>query len=362
MNSIQSLQTLGQSIWLDYISRSLLTSGELSRFISLGVTGVTSNPSIFQKSFCETGDYDSAIKAIVKSKPNIDTPSLYERLAIEDIQTAANLLLPIYNSTSGTDGFVSFEVSPHLSNSTQDTILEARRLWKLINQPNLMIKVPATPEGIPAIEVLISEGINVNATLIFSLAQYDSVAMAYIRGLNKNPHPEKTASVASFFISRIDTAIDKLLEKAGTPEASNLSGKSAIACAKIVYRRLNEIFYGPLFEQQHKLGANVQKIVWGSTGTKNPKYSDVIYVEEIIGRDTTNTIPMNTLKAFIDHGKPRLSLMENVKQSESDLAKLKNFNIDLNQVTDQLLKEGVLAFVQAYDQLITSLKERSRLS
>jgi transaldolase len=360
MNSIQKLNTFGQSIWLDYISRGLLKTGELSQLISQGVTGVTSNPSIFQKSFCETGDYDSAIMALKTSKPNIETTDLYERLAIEDIQAASDILLPVYQSTSGIDGFVSFEVSPHLSAQTRDTIEEARRLWKLINRPNLMIKVPATPEGIPAIETLISEGINVNATLIFSLVQFDSVAMAYIRGLEKNAQPEKVASVASFFVSRIDTAIDKLLEKSGSPEAEYFCGKSAVACAKIAYHRLNEIFYGPFFAKQRNRGARVQKMVWGSTGTKNPKYSDVIYVEEIIGPETINTIPMATLKAFLDHGKPRLSLKKDVSQSESDLIKLKLFNIDLNQITDQLIKEGVLAFVQAYDQLIASLKEKSR--
>jgi transaldolase len=362
MNSIQNLRKLGQSIWLDYISRSLLTGGELKNLLNQGVTGLTSNPSIFQKSFCETTDYDAAIKTILKSQPNIEIPALYEKLAIEDIQTAADYLRPIYDSTHGTDGFVSLEVSPLLSSKTQETLIEAKRLWKLVNRPNLMIKVPATPEGIPAIEALITQGINVNATLIFSLEQYEQVAMAYIRGLEKNSSPDKVSSVASFFISRIDTVVDKSLEKAGTAESRNLCGKSAVACAKLVYRRMNQIFYGKPFEQQKSRGAKVQKLVWGSTGTKNPKYSDVIYVEEIIGPDTINTIPMNTLKAFIDHGKPRLSLTEDVNIAETDLSRLKQYNIDLNQVTDQLLKDGVLAFVQAYEQLLDSLKGRCKLS
>jgi transaldolase len=362
MNSIHSLQKLGQSVWLDYISRSLLTSGELKHLQTDGVTGVTSNPSIFQKSFCETTDYDSAIKAILKSQPNLDVPGIYEKLAIEDIQAAADSLRPIYESTQGVDGFVSLEVSPLLSAHTQGTLTEAQRLWKLVNRPNLMIKVPATPEGVPAIEALIAQGINVNATLIFSLSQYEQVAMAYIRGLEKNPSPGKVASVASFFISRIDTVIDKSLENVGTPEGLGMCGKSAVACAKLVYRRLNEIFYSKPFEKQKSRGAKVQKLVWGSTGTKNPKYSDVIYVEEIIGPDTINTIPMTTLKAFMDHGKPRLSLVEEVQTAETNLSKLRQYNIDLNKVTDQLLKDGVLAFVQSYEQLLDSLKGRCKLS
>jgi transaldolase len=361
MNSIQSLQTLGQSIWLDFISRGLITIGDLKKLISEGVRGVTSNPSIFQKSFCETSDYNSAISAIIKSRPNLNIEAVYEKLAIEDIQNAADLLKPVYDSTGGTDGFVSLEVSPKLSSLTSETVKDAQRLWKLVARPNLMVKVPATKEGIPAIETLISRGININATLIFSLAQYEEVAKAYIRGLENNPKPAGVASVASYFISRIDTAIDKSLEKTGTPEALKLQGKAAIACAKIAYAGLNKIFYGKAFEKQKSRGAKVQKMVWGSTGTKNPKYSDVIYVEEIIGPDTINTIPMPTLKAFMDHGKPRLSLNEGLDQAQKDLAALKNYNIDLNNVTDQLLAEGLIAFVQAYDQLLASLAGRCKI-
>jgi transaldolase len=356
MNSIKILHNLGQSIWLDYISRSLLTGGELKNLLDEGVTGVTSNPSIFQKSFTETKDYDKAIKSILKSRPDISTAELYEKLAVEDIQAAADCLREVFDTTQGADGFVSFEVSPHLADRTEETVKEARRLWNLVDRPNLMIKVPATPEGIPAIETLIAGGINVNATLIFSRAQYERVALAYIRGLEKSLNPEKVASVASFFVSRIDSAVDKELEKAGTTEALDLRGKSAIASAKTVYQSLNNIFYGKTFEKQKKRGGKVQKMVWGSTGTKNPAYSDVIYVEEIIGPDTINTIPMTTLKAFLDHGKPRLSLKENISQAAVDLAKLGQFKIDFNSLTDQLLKEGVLAFVNAYDQLLESLE------
>jgi transaldolase len=362
MNPIQSLQKYGQSIWLDLISRSLLTSGELKKLIDQGVTGVTSNPSIFQKSICETNDYDKAIKDVLNSQPGIDVSVLYEKLALEDIRMAADVLRPIYDFSGGTDGFVSLEVSPHLSALTERTISEAQRLWKLIDRPNLMIKVPATPEGIPAVEALIAQGINVNATLIFSVSQYNDVAFAYIRGLEGNPDPQHVASVASFFVSRIDTMVDKALEKSGSPEALGLRGKAAVACAKIVYRKFNEVFYGHPFETQKNRGGRVQKLVWGSTGTKNSKYSDVIYVEEIIGPDTINTIPLATLKAFLDHGKPRLSILEEVQEAENTLNALGKLNLNLNAVTAQLLKEGVLAFTQAYDQMLDSLRGRCEIT
>jgi transaldolase len=361
MNSIQLLNQLGQSIWLDYISRHLLESGELKFLINEGISGLTSNPSIFQKSICETHDYDAAIKNNLALQPNINMRDLYEKLAIEDIQVTADYLRPIYDSTQGTDGFVSLEVSPHLSDQTQNTIAEARRLWNVVNRPNLMIKVPATPEGIPAVEALIAQGINVNATLIFSLSQYEQVAMAYIKGLEKNTSPGKVSSVASFFISRIDTAIDKALEKVATPEALALQGKAAISSAKVVYKQFNNIFYGDNFKISRSRGGKVQKLVWGSTGTKNPRYSDVIYVEELIGPDTLNTIPMATLKSFLSYGQPCLTLQEDIKSAESNLLNLKQFNIDLDKVTDQLLMEGVSAFVQADNQVINSLTGQCKL-
>jgi len=360
MNSIQLLQKQGAAVWLDFISRDLINNGELKNLIAQGVTGVTSNPSIFQKAMCEPGAYDEPLARTRRACPGLDTEALYEKLAIHTIQMAADELTEVYNATGGADGYVSLEVSPRLSASTERTIQEARKLWKEVDRPNLMIKVPATPEGLPAIEALIAEGINVNATLIFSLQQYTEVAQAYIRGLARNPQPAKVASVASYFVSRIDTAVDKVLEKNGSAEALALRGKTAVACCKIAYRRLNEIFYGQSFAEQRKRGARVQKMVWGSTGTKNPQYSDVLYVEEIIGRDTTNTIPMPTLKAFLDHGKVRNSITEQVAEAEQNLAALKKLNINLDAVTDQLLKEGVTAFVQAYDQLIESLQRKTQ--
>lgn len=361
MNPIKDMHKYGQSIWLDLISRSLLTSGELKSLIDQGVTGVTSNPSIFQKSIGETSDYEAPINSILAKQPGLDAYSLYEILAIEDIQMAADALRPIYDSTDGTDGFVSLEVSPHLSADTAKTVSEAQRLWDTVNRPNLMIKVPATPEGIPAVEALISRGINVNATLIFSVDQYAEVANAYIRGLKANPTPAKVASVASFFVSRLDTAVDKLLDKNGSDEALRLRGKSAVALTKIVYKKFNEIFSGAEFAALKAKGGKIQKMVWGSTGTKNPAYSDVLYVEEIIGKDSINTIPMATLKAYLDHGKARNSIVENVAEAEKTLDSLKQFGIDLNAVTDQLLSEGVVAFVKAFDQMLDSLKIKYNL-
>jgi transaldolase len=360
MNNIHALHILGQSVWLDLISRGLLSGGELKTLIDQGVTGVTSNPSIFQKAIGETEDYAAAIASILKTQPQIDIHALYEKLAIEDIQAAADLLRPVYDSHPGADGFVSLEVSPHLSSQTTSTVSEARRLWQAVNRPNLLIKVPATPAGIPAIEELTAAGINVNATLIFSLSQYTEVAHAYLRGLNALPQVGRVASVASFFVSRIDTAVDNLLDKTGSPAAAGLKGRTAIACAKLVYQRFNRIFYAAPFEPLKKRGARVQKIVWGSTGTKNPLYSDVLYMNEIIGPDTINTVPMATLKAFLDHGQARPSLLEDVSASERVLAALPQFGIDLDKVTDQLLQEGVQNFVQAYDRMLDSLQGRMK--
>jgi transaldolase len=358
MNNIQGLQTIGQSIWLDFISRSLLSGGGLQKLVDDGITGVTSNPSIFQKAIGESKDYDDLIAKILKAQPAIAIPALYEKLAVEDIQMAADVLSPVYDITDGKDGFVSLEVSPHLSAQTEATVKDARRLWKLVDRPNLMIKVPATPEGLPAIQTLISEGINVNATLIFSFAQYEAVAKAYIAGLEKNQQPEKVASVASFFVSRIDTAVDKLLEKNHTPAALALRGKIAVACCKVVYARLAKIFSGRRFEKQAARGARVQKMVWGSTGTKNPAYPDVLYVDEIIGPETINTLPTATLKAFLEHGQVSPSLIDDIPGAKKQIATLKKLDIDLDAVTDQLIKEGVQAFVVSFDQMLDSLAAR----
>jgi transaldolase len=358
MNNIQALKAYGQSIWLDFISRGLLDSGELKNLVDQGVTGVTSNPSIFQKSICETHDYDNLLTSVQKAQPQADVQQIYEKMAVEDIQMACDVLRPVYDSTDGADGFVSFEVSPHLAHDTSTTISEAQRLWKLVSRPNLMIKVPATPEGIPAVEALVRQGLNINITLIFSLKQYQDTAQAYMRGLEGVPNPRRVASVASFFVSRIDTAVDKLLEKNGGEEALALRGKIAVDCSRLIYRDFSQIFYSAPFEKMRSQGARVQKIVWGSTGTKNPKYSDVLYLDEIIGPDTINTVPMATLKAFLDHGRPQQTITKDVDRAEKEIKSLSKLGVDLNAVTTQLENEGVAAFSQAFDQMIESLKGR----
>src|SRR5688572_12799531 len=284
MNPLKELLAQGQSIWLDYMRRNLIRTGELKRLIGEdGIRGVTSNPTIFEKAMAGSTDYDDAIRAILAGEPKIDVGSLYERLAVEDIQMAADILRPVYDETGGADGFVSLEVSPHLAHDTQGTIAEAKRLRATVDRPNVMIKVPATPEGIPAIETLTAEGVNINVTLMFSMAHYEAVARAYVQGLERCADPSKVASVASFFVSRVDTVADKALEAIGTHEAKALLGKIAIANSKVVYRRFLEIFHGEGFASLRQRGARVQRPLWASTGTKNPAYSDVLYVENLIG-------------------------------------------------------------------------------
>jgi transaldolase len=358
MNNIQILQRYGAAIWLDFISRSLISSGELQRYLDLGVTGVTSNPSIFQKSICESHDYDGLIQQAQKSQRPVAITALYEDIAVGDIQAAADALKPVFERSEGYDGFVSLEVSPDLAYQRDKTVEDASRLWRIVNRPNLMVKIPATLEGLPAIRKLTAEGINVNATLIFSPERYAAVAEAYIAGLEENREPHKVASVASFFVSRIDTAVDRLLEKKASPGALALRGKIAVACAKMAYKQLDELFFGDRFERQRKRGARLQRMVWGSTGTKNSAYSDVLYVDEIIGPDTTNTAPIATIKAFLDHGRPRLSVLEGLEEAADSIAALKKYGIDLGKVLDQLEKEGVEAFRLAFSQLLDSLKGR----
>ncbi|MBI4301513.1 MAG: bifunctional transaldolase/phosoglucose isomerase [Chloroflexi bacterium] len=362
MNPLKSLQQQGQAIWLDYIRRSLITSGELERMVEEdGLSGMTANPTIFEKAIDGSTDYDDSLHDLIESDPDASAKTLYEKLAVEDIQMVADILRPTYDKTEGLDGFVSLEVSPQIANNTAGTIAEARGLWGKVNRPNLMIKVPATPEGIPAIEALLAEGINVNITLMFSLLHYEAVANAYIRGLHHHPQPRQVASVASFFVSRIDTKVDRALEAVGTPEALALRGKIAIANAKMAYRRFREIFYGELFAPLRQKGARVQRPLWASTGTKNPSYSDVLYIEELIGPDTINTMPPATFDTFRDHGKVRLSLLEGLDEAAERLARLADLDIDLNSITEQLQVEGVDAFGKSLDQLITSIEKKRQI-
>jgi len=360
MNPVQEARRLGQSIWLDYIRRDLITSGELKKLVQSGLSGMTSNPTIFQKAIAQSHDYDEALRAIIKSDPDADIKTIYERLAVEDIQMVADILHPIYDEAGGLDGFVSLECSPRLAYDTDNTIVEARHLWQLVNRPNVLIKVPSTPQGIPAIERLIAEGININVTLMFSLKHYEAVSHAYIRGIAQNPNPSSVASVASFFVSRLDTYVDRELEKMGTREALTLRGKAAIANSKLVYRRFREVFLGEEFAAARERGAHIQRALWGSTSTKNPAYSDVMYVEGLMGPDTVNTVPLETLEAFRNHGQARRTVDKGVKEAEELLGRFKKVGVDLDAITEQLQKDGVKAFADSFDQLLGALEEKRK--
>lgn len=360
MNPIEKVRRLGQSIWLDYIHRNLITSGNLKKLVEDGLRGMTSNPTIFQKAITQGTDYDDALKAILKSNPSADVRTLYDYLTIEDIRMAADILRPVYNATDGLDGLVSLEPSPQLAYDTDGTIAEVRRLWQLVDRPNVMMKVPSTPQGIPAIEMLIAEGININITLMFSVKHYNAVSQAYIRGIAKNPNPQRVASVASFFVSRVDTYVDRDLERIGTEEALAMRGKAAIANSKLVYRRFREVFFGQEFATERKRGARVQRLLWGSTSTKNPAYSEFKYVEGLIGPDTVNTVPLETLGAFCDHGKVYATLEEGMEEAEGQIADLRKIGVDLDAVTEQLQKDGVKAFADSADQLLVALEEKRR--
>ena len=362
MNSLKQLQDCGQSIWLDYIRRDLITSGEFQRLVEEdGVHGVTSNQTIFDKAITAGTAYDDALRLLLLTDPDRDAPTLFESLEIEDLQMAADILRPVYDQTEGADGFVSIEVSPRLAYDTAASIAEAQRLWKAMNRPNLMVKIPSTVAGIEAVEVLIAEGININITLMFSLAHYEAVAQAYLRGLKRNAKPHQVSSVASFFVSRVDTEVDRALQTIGTPEALSLRGEIAIANARVVYRRFREIFLGTSFEEFRSRGARLQRPLWASTGTKNPAFSDVLYVEELIGPHTINTIPPATLNAFRDHGRVQPTLEAGEQDAEQALARLAKLGIDLHAITEKLLADGITAFTHSLDELLSSLKEKRRV-
>ncbi len=359
MNPLRELQKFGQSVWLDYIRRSLITTGELQQLIDVdGLRGVTSNPIIFQKAIAGSQDYDTIIRDAVTKNLHIEANKLFEILAIEDIQLTADILRPIYDATGRADGFVSLELPPQLAYNTEGSLKEAHRLWSLINRPNVMLKVPATPEGIPVIEALIAEGINVNVTLMFSLDHYEAVADAYLRGLERCSSLPQVASVASFFLSRIDSLVDQQLDEISTPEAASLKGKIAIANAKTVYKRFTEKFSGARWKVLVDRGAHAQRVLWASTSTKNPNYSDVMYVEELIGPDTVNTLPPITLNKFRDHGQVSPSLERGIEESEAVLKKLKKIGIELNTITTQLQHNGVTAFLNSYEKVLSTVSEK----
>jgi len=364
-NPLVELQNYGQSVWHDNISRGLLDSGKLQRLIDEdGLRGLTSNPTIFEKAINGSSEYDAPLKSLLAQGKEVK--EIYEALAIEDIQRASDLFRPIFNETAGQDGFVSLEVSPKLAHKTEETIQEARRLWKRVNRPNVMIKVPATPAGIPAIEQLLGEGININITMMFSMDHYIQVAQAYIRGLEileRSARPLTVSSVASFFVSRVDTLVDKLLEErlpkaTSAPkrkEIESLLGKTAIANSRLVYQKFKEIFGRPRFLALKGKGARVQRPLWASTSTKNPNYRDVLYVEELIGPDTVDTMPPATIDAFRDHGKVRPSLEENLEEPKQVFAKLAELGINMDEVTTQLQNDGVKLFADSFDTLMESI-------
>jgi transaldolase len=372
VNPLRKLESLGQSIWIDFIRRDILDSGELLKLIKEdGVSGVTSNPSIFEKAIIESDDYDEAVHRL--SNEGKQAAEIYDALTIEDITNTADLFRPTYEQKEGWDGFVSIEVSPHLAHDTEGTNAEARRLWQAVDRPNVMIKVPATVEGLPAIQQLIGEGININITLLFGLPRYRQVVDAYLSGLeklcNQGKRLDQVASVASFFLSRIDVLVDPILEKIMQDKdhpkselAGRIHGQLAIASAKAAYEIYEEIISSSRFRALALKGARPQCLLWASTSTKNPAYSDLKYIEPLIGPNTINTLPLETLAAYRDHGDPELRLKEGVSNAHWYLENLKELGIELDAVTQKLEDEGVEKFNKAYDLLIKRLGEKKKES
>jgi len=364
-NPLKQLEKFGQSPWLDFIRRTLLSSPEMKRMLAEdGLKGMTSNPTIFEKAIDGSNDYDQQFEQLVAQGKDVD--DIYEALTIQDIQAACDVLRPLYDSSASKHGYVSYEVSPELANDTNGTIDAARRYWKRIGRPNVMIKVPSTPEGLPAITTLISEGINVNVTLMFSMKHYDNVAEAYIKGIEKRVAGggavDRIFSVASFFVSRVETLVDKKidekLKQKNDPALAALKGTAAVANTKLVYQRYKEIFLGNRFAAMKAQGARTQWPLWASTGTKDTAhYSDVKYVDELIGADTVNTMPPATMDAFRAHGKPTASLESKLDEARNAVNKLKSFGIDLLDVGEELQNEGVELFKKSFEDLMAATKK-----
>ena len=372
VNPLKDLLNYGQSVWLDYIRRDLIETGELKRLIEEdGLRGMTSNPAIFEKAIADSKYYSDSLKTL-RSRSDLDANGRYEVLAIRDIQDAADALRPVYQSTKRRDGYVSLEVSPHLARDTQATMNEARRLWKAVGRENLMVKVPGTTEGIPAFQQLISEGININVTLLFAQEVYVEVAEAYIAGLEqlaaRGGDVSKIGSVASFFISRIDSSVDAILntrlktarDEREKADLQSLLGKVAIANGKQTYQRYLKIFGSDRWKKLAAKGAQTQRVLWASTSTKNPSYSDVMYIDELIGADTVNTIPPATFDAFRDHGRPRPSLTENVEGANQIMEKAARLGISMKEVTDKLTEDGVRLFSEAFDKLLKAVETTAK--
>lgn len=369
MNTTLKLLEAGQSIWLDNIQRSQLTNGTLAGMISRGeIRGVTSNPTIFMNAVTKSTDYDASLQSLARS--SLTPEEIFFKLAIEDIQAATDLFLPLYRQTNGADGFVSLEVSPYLANDTAATLASAKDLWSRVDRPNLMVKIPATKAGLPAIQAAVAAGLNINVTLIFSLERYAEVMDAYLKGLEQRVESglpvDMIASVASFFVSRVDTNIDPRLQqivKAGGPngaKAERLPGRAAIANARLAYADYKKVFTGERFLKLKAKGARVQRPLWASTSTKNPNYRDVLYVEELIGRNTVDTVPPQTLTAFLDHGKVRNSLEDDLAGASAVIAALESLGISMKQVTQQLEDEGVKSFSDAFTVLLKAVDERAK--
>jgi transaldolase/glucose-6-phosphate isomerase len=371
-NPLKELLKYGQSMWLDYIRRDLITSGKLKTLIEDdGLRGMTSNPSIFEKAIAESSLYDDMLKSL-STRDDLDTTSRYEQIAIRDIQDVADVLRPVYQDSNFRDGYVSLEVSPLLALKTQETIEEGRRLWKAVNRENVMIKVPGTAQGLPAVRQLIGEGININVTLLFAQEVYEKVAEAYIAGLEdlaaRGGNLKKMAGVASFFISRIDTLVDSIIDDRlkTTTDAKqqellkSLRGKVAIANGKLTYQRYQHIFSGPRWAALAAKGAQTQRVLWASTSTKNPNYRDVMYVEELIGPDTVDTMPPATVDAFRDHGRVRNSLTEDVPGAQKVMDNLAKAGISIKEVTDKLTTDGVKLFADAFTKLLAAVEKNTQ--
>ena len=368
---IDELHALGQALWYDNIERGILKNGALAQMITDGdIRGVTSNPSIFKKAIAQTSEYDRALVPLAKK--GLDKVGIYEALAVEDIQAAADLFAPLYRESSGGDGYVSMEVSPFLAHDTQGTLKDAKRIWAMVDRPNLMVKIPATKEGLPAITEAIAEGMNINVTLIFSLDRYQEVMQAYLSGLEKRLEQglpiDGIASVASFFVSRIDTNVDKRLdaiaeaEGSKTSKAAALKGKLAVASAKLAYQEFRKTFNSPRFKALEKRGANIQRPLWASTSTKNPAYPDTLYVDSLIGPHTVNTVPPKTLKAFKDHGTVALTLEQGVEDARSVFAEVEALGVSMAAVTQELEDKGVESFADAFTALLASIEDRRKKS
>jgi transaldolase/transaldolase/glucose-6-phosphate isomerase len=356
-NKIKKIQDLGQRIWLDFFDREILNSGKLKRLIEEdGIGGVTSNPAIFEKAIRSSSDYDEDLRSLIQTKRSYDV--IFFSLAVKDIKRAADLFKQVYKKTNGLDGFVSIEVSPHLAHDTEKTIKQARELWKAVDRKNVMIKIPATKEGLPAIRTCVSEGININITLLFGLLRYEEVAEAYLSGLEDrvqaNKPIDQITSVASFFLSRIDVLIDPELRSKGRDD---LKGQVAIASAKKAYEIYKRIFFGSRFKSLENKGAKRQRLLWASTGTKDPTFSDIKYISALIGPETINTITLETLAAFMDHGLPETHLEEDMDKASKIFEQLKELNIDIDAVTQKLEEEGIEKFNKSYDDILEAIKK-----